>query len=53
MTEVTAFFDISIFFVLFSLLLTFSVIAHIVVEITIFYFVHMVTNVTIIIVRFC
>jgi len=51
MTEVTAFFDISVFFI--SFLLTFSVIAHIVVDITIFYFVHMVTNITIIIVRFC
>jgi len=51
-TEVTAFFDISVF-VLFSLLLTFSVIAHIAVDITIFCFVHMVTNVTIIIARFC
>ena len=49
MFEGTAFFDISVF-VLFSLLLTFSVIAHIVVDITIFYFVHMVT---IVIVRFC
>ena len=52
MTEVTTFFDISVFF-LFSLLLKFSIIAHIVVDITIFYFVHMVANVTIIIVRFC
>ena len=52
MTEVTAVFDIFVF-VLFSLLLTFSVIAHIAVDITIFYFVHMVANVTIIIVHFC
>ena len=52
MTEVTAFFDISIF-VLFSLLLTFSVIAHIAIDITIFCFVHMVTNVIIIIACFC
>ena len=52
MTEVTAFFDISVF-VLFSLLLTFSIIAHITIDIIVFCFVHMVANVTIISVRFC
>ena len=52
MTEVTAFFDIFVF-VLFSLLLMFSVIAHIAIDITVFCFVHMVANNTIIIVRFC
>ena len=52
MTKVTAFFDIYVF-VLFSLLLTFSVIAHIAIDVTIFCFVHMVTNIAIIIVRFC
>ena len=45
MTEVTAFF--SHYFFLISLLLTFSIIVHIVVDITIFCFVHMVTNITI------
>jgi len=51
-TEVTVCFDIYVF-VLFSLLLTFFVIAHIAVDITVFCFVHMVANVTIISVRFC